>query len=63
MIQQLRLVITKEAAIAAHAKPQTLLKHYCEKGHYYGVKPIKLPSRLLLWNLAEIEALSSGAPR
>ena len=59
MAQQV-LGTTKEAASVVHQKPQTLLKHYCEKGHYYGIKPIKLPSRLLLWDMAAIEALLNG---
>ena len=52
---------TKEAAAVVGQKPQTLLKHYCEKGHYYGVTPVKMPNRLLRWDMAEIHALVSGA--
>lgn len=51
---------TKEFAAPLKTKPQTVLKHYCLYGHYYGCKPIKLPNRFLLWSEAEQQNLLEG---
>lgn len=40
---------TAEFAALNSAKTQTIHKHYCQKGSYYGVRPQKLPSGRLLW--------------
>jgi hypothetical protein len=38
-------------------KLQTIHKHYCLRGHYYGVVPVKLPNGRLLWNQSDLELL------
>jgi hypothetical protein len=35
-------------------KPQTIRAALCRDGHYYGLKPIKLPNRLLVWNVEDV---------
>ena len=37
---------TNEAAYAIGAAPQTIRKHLCLYGHFHGVKPIRIGSRL-----------------
>jgi len=44
---------TEALAEVAGVKPASVRHSYCTKGHYMGLKPIKLPNRLLRWNLAE----------
>lgn len=56
-----RVYTTIEAAIVTRHKPQTYRRDYCTKGHFNGVKPVKLPSGRLLWPADEIDALIRGA--
>jgi hypothetical protein len=42
-------VSTVEFASQLGVKTQTVHKALCLKGHYMGVKPIKLPNRRLRW--------------
>ncbi|PZU55887.1 MAG: DNA-binding protein [Thauera sp.] len=51
---------TTEAAVRLRYQPQTLRREYCQKGHFCGIKPVKLPSGRLLWPADEIDALSCG---
>lgn len=51
---------TAEAAAQLRYQPQTLRREYCLKGHFWGIKPIKLPGGRLLWPADEIDALSCG---
>ena len=37
---------TNESAFAVSASPQTIRKHLCLYGHFYGCKPIRLGGRL-----------------
>ena len=37
--------------------PQTARKNYCLDGKCYGIRPIKLPNRRLLWSVSETAAL------
>ncbi|MBU3620925.1 helix-turn-helix domain-containing protein [Polynucleobacter sp. CS-Odin-A6] len=50
------VVITEEFAKAVHNSPQTVRKNYCEKGHCYGIVPIKVGGRLL-WRVSDIAKL------
>lgn len=44
---------TKALANLVGVKAPTVHHSYCTKGHYMGLKPVKLPNRLLRWNLTE----------
>ncbi|MBI5329037.1 MAG: helix-turn-helix domain-containing protein [Betaproteobacteria bacterium] len=41
-------------------KPQTLRANLCRNGHYFGLRPVKMPNRLLLWPADAVERLSTG---
>lgn len=51
------------AALAAKlgVKPQSILRAYCQKGSYCGLRPIKLPNRRLLWPVDAFEQLTGAA--
>ena len=51
---------TEQAAAALHIKPQSLRRALCLQGHYFGIRPIKLPNRMLAWPAEGIERLLSG---
>jgi hypothetical protein len=53
------VVITEGFGKAVHSSPQTNRKNYCEKGHCYGIVPIKVGGRLL-WRVADIANLLAG---
>lgn len=44
---------TKALANIVGVKHQSIHHSYCTRGHYMGLKPVKLPNRLLRWNLTE----------
>ncbi len=48
---------TEQLATAIHTAPQTLRKHLCQHGHYYGLVPRKMPNRLLLWPSDSVQRL------
>ena len=52
--------LSTEQAAALHIRPQTLRAALCRDGHYFGVRPIKLPNRMLAWPAEGIERLLSG---
>jgi hypothetical protein len=41
-------------------KPQTIRSALCRHGHYLGLRPLKLPNRLLRWRAADAERLLRG---
>ena len=49
-----------QAAAALHVRPQTLRAALCRDGHYFGVRPIKLRNRFLVWKAEDIERLLNG---
>ena len=51
---------TEQAAAALHIKPQTLRAALCRDGYYFGIRPIKLPNRMLAWPADAIERLLNG---
>ena len=55
-----RTLSTEQAAAALHIRPQTLRAALCRDGHYFGIRPIKLPNRMLAWPADGIERLLSG---
>lgn len=52
---------TEELAAFLRVVPQTVRAGLCRKGHFCGLKPLKLPNGKLLWDAAEVERLLSGA--
>jgi hypothetical protein len=52
---------TEALAAALGIKPQTLRANLCRAGHYYGLRPVKLPNRMLLWPADAVERLTTGA--
>lgn len=52
-------VITDGFSKAVHSSTQTIRKNYCQKGHCYGIVPIKVGGRLL-WRVADIANLLAG---
>ncbi len=55
-----RKLDTLEAAERLRIKPQTIRRSLCLSGHYLGLRPTKLANGRLLWDAAEVEALTSG---
>ena len=55
-----RTLSTEQAAAALHIRPQTLRAALCRDGHYFGIRPLKLPNRMLAWPAEGIERLLSG---
>lgn len=56
----LRNYSTDEAASLLKIRPQTLRAALCRDGHYFGVRPIKLPNRMLAWPAEAIHRLLTG---
>lgn len=46
---QQAFVSTEALADKLGVKPQTLRAALCRNGHYYGIRPVKMPNRLLRW--------------
>lgn len=52
---------TEELAAVLRVKPQTIRAGLCNAGHYAGLRPaVKLPSRRLLWDAAQVAAVVNG---
>lgn len=51
---------TEELAALLKVKPSTIRRGYCVNGHYFSLKPIKLPNRRLLWPADEAQKLLDG---
>ncbi len=51
---------TDEAATVLKVKSQTMRAGLCRDGHYLGMRPVKLPNRLLLWPADAVERLVRG---
>lgn len=56
----LRTFSTEEAAAILHIRPQTLRAALCRDGHYFGIRPVKRPNRMLAWPCEAIERLTAG---
>lgn len=48
---------THEAAKIFCVKPETLRQAMWSKGSYYGITPIKMPNRRLLWPAGDVQDL------
>ena len=55
-----RTLSTEQAAAALHIRPQTLRAALCRDGHYFGIRPVKLPNRMLAWPVEAIERVTAG---
>ena len=55
-----RTLSTEQAAAALHIRPQTLRAALCRDGHYFGIRPVKLPNRMLAWPCEAIDRLTAG---
>ena len=55
-------ITTAEFARATSKAPQTVRKNYCLSGECFGIRPVKVGNNLL-WPIARIGALLSGAAR
>lgn len=56
----LRKLDTAEAAERLRIRPQTLRRALCLHGHYFGMRPTKMPNGRLLWDAAQVEVLTCG---
>jgi hypothetical protein len=53
---------TEQYASKYGVKPNTIRASLCKNGHYMGIKPVKLPNRLLWWPDDEVESLLADSP-
>lgn len=52
-------VTTNEMAAILRVRPQTIRAGVCRKGHYLGLRPLKLDNRKLLWDVEAVRQLLS----
>ena len=62
MDERKRFLDTENAAIQLGVKPPTLRHGLCLKGHYFGIRPVKMPNGRLLWPTDAIERLLRSEP-
>lgn len=55
-----RTFATDEAARYFHVQGQSLRAAVCRNGHYMGIRPLKLPNRLLAWPADEVMRVAAG---
>jgi len=55
-------ISTEELAALLRLKPQSLRAALCRDGHYFGLRPRKLPNGRLLWPSDAVERLTSPRP-
>lgn len=60
VITRPRKLDTAEAADRLRIRPQTLRRALCLQGHYFGLKPTKLPNGRLLWDAADLDRMTAG---
>ena len=53
-----RRLTTEEFADQIGMKPESIRARLCRQGHFYGLRPIKLPNRRLLWPSDSTERLT-----
>lgn len=51
---------TEALAARLGVKPQTIRAALCRNGTYFGLRPIKLPNRFLLWPADSVEQFLRG---
>ena len=52
-------ISTEELAALLRLKPQSLRAALCRDGHYFGLRPRKMPNGRLLWPADAVERLTS----
>ena len=55
-----RYVTTREAAELLCVLPDTLRRSLCVRGHYQGIRPVKLGNKRLLWPAQDLAAMLAG---
>jgi hypothetical protein len=40
-------------------RPASIRTRYCKTGHYFGLRPVKLPNGRLLWPATTVEQLTA----
>jgi hypothetical protein len=55
-------ISTVEAARLLLVQPSTLRFSLCTKGHYFGLRPRKLPNGRLLWPADAVDRLANSEP-
>lgn len=60
VITRPRKLDTAEAADRLRIRPQTLRRALCMQGHYYGMRPTKMPNGRLLWDSADLDRLTAA---
>lgn len=55
-------ITTEQAAEFLGIAPATLRTSLCRNGAYFGIKPRKMPNRLLRWPKVEVLKLIGTAP-
>ena len=53
-----KLLSTNDFAAALGIKPGTVRSHVSRFGSYYGIRPVKMPNRLMLWPKSSVEQLT-----
>ncbi len=52
-------ITTKQLSKMLGVNSDTIRRGLCVNGHYLGLKPIKMPNRMLMWPVANIDKLFS----
>jgi hypothetical protein len=55
-------ITTDELASQLHVKPQTIHAALSRRGHYFGLRPKKMPNRFLLWSTEDVQRLLQVEP-
>lgn len=55
-------ISTEELAALLRLRPQSLRAALCRDGHYFGLRPRKMPNGRLLWPADAVERLTSPRP-
>jgi hypothetical protein len=58
--QDIKHYSTEELAELLLVKPQTIRAALCREGSYYGLMPVKLPNRRLIWSADAVNAMLAG---
>ena len=53
-------ITTTELATLLRVKPQSVRRALCLKGHFWGLKPTKMPGGALRWDMDQARALLAG---
>jgi len=56
-------VTTKQIAKILGVNPDTIRRSLCVNGHYLGLKPVKMPNRMLMWAVVNVDKLFSEDPK